>query len=104
MSKQNNELAFRVSSGLKNIIGRDLISDRYIAMFELVKNSYDAAASKVTISFVQTNDGSVQILISDNGNGMTYDDIVNKWLFVAYSEKNLKIVKKHHSEMKSNER
>lgn len=87
MSKQNNELAFRVSSGLKNIIGRDLISDRYIAMFELVKNSYDAAASKVTISFVQTNDGSVQILISDNGNGMTYDDIVNKWLFVAYSEK-----------------
>lgn len=87
MDNQNKELAFRVSSGLKNIIGRDLISDKYIAMFELVKNSYDAAGSKVTISFVQTAAGAEQIIISDNGSGMTYDDIVNKWLFVAYSEK-----------------
>lgn len=87
MNKQNSELAFRVSSGLKNIIGRDLISDKYIAMFELVKNAYDAGASKVTISFVQTDDGAEKIIISDNGSGMTYDDIVSKWLFVAYSEK-----------------
>lgn len=94
MDDQNNELAFRVSSGLKNIIGRDLISDKYIAVFELVKNSYDAGASKVTISFVQTNAGAEQIIISDNGNGMTYEDIVNKWLFVAYSEKKLQNRKK----------
>ena len=89
MNKQNSELAFRVSSGLKNIIGRDLISDKYIAVFELVKNAYDAGASKVTISFVQTDNGAEEIIISDNGSGMTYNDIVSKWLFVAYSEKKL---------------
>lgn len=38
-----NNLSFRISTGLKNIIGRDLISDKFIAVFELVKNSYDAA-------------------------------------------------------------
>lgn len=87
MTNPNKILSFRVSSGLKNIIGRDLISDKYIAVFELVKNSYDAGASKVDISFVQTQNGSDQIIISDNGCGMTYNDIVEKWLFVAYSEK-----------------
>lgn len=31
MTNQNSTLSFRVSAGLKNIIGRDLISDKYIA-------------------------------------------------------------------------
>lgn len=87
MTNQNSTLSFRVSAGLKNIIGRDLISDKYIAIFELVKNSYDAGAYKVDISFVTTDAGQNQIIISDNGCGMTYTDIVEKWLFVAYSEK-----------------
>ena len=87
MTNQNSTLSFRVSAGLKNIIGRDLISDKYIAIFELVKNSYDAGAYKVDIFFIKTDEGHDQIVISDNGCGMTYNDIVEKWLFVAYSEK-----------------
>lgn len=87
MNPESNTLSFRVSSGLKNLIGRDLISDKYIAVFELVKNSYDAAASKVKITYLQSDDGRKQIIISDNGKGMTYDNIIEKWLFVAYSEK-----------------
>jgi len=75
-------LNFRVSSGLKDIIGKDLITDDYVAVFELVKNSYDAKAKQVIIYF---NDDS--IIISDNGKGMTENELVNKWLFVAYSEK-----------------
>lgn len=87
MTNQNSVLSFRVSAGLKNIIGRDLISDKYIAIFELVKNSYDAGADKVDISFIISDEGQDQIIISDNGCGMTYNDIIEKWLFVAYSEK-----------------
>ena len=44
-------LQFKISSGLKNIIGRDLITDDFIAVFELVKNSYDARAKEVRIIF-----------------------------------------------------
>lgn len=87
MANQNSILSFKVSSGLKNIIGKDLISDKFIAVFELVKNSYDAGATKVNITFENTENGNMKIIISDNGCGMTYDDIINKWLFVAYSEK-----------------
>lgn len=80
-------LHFRVSSGLKNIIGKELINDKFIAIFELVKNSYDAGAKNVIIKFVNIYGESSSIIIIDDGIGMNKDDIINKWLFVAYSEK-----------------
>lgn len=82
-----NQLQFRISSGLKNIIGKDLITDDFIAIFELVKNSYDAYATKVLIEFENLNSPDATIRITDNGKGMNYDDLLNKWLFVAYSAK-----------------
>lgn len=80
-------LQFKISAALKNIIGSDLISDDYIAIFELVKNSYDAHASRVEILFDHINTPNAKIVIKDNGKGMNYDDLINKWLFVAYSAK-----------------
>lgn len=77
-----DDLKFRVSAELKNILGRDLITSDNIAIFELVKNSYDAHATKVDITFDED-----RIVIADNGKGMSLDDIINKWLFVAYSAK-----------------
>lgn len=80
-------LNFRISSALKDIIGKDLITDDYIAVFELVKNSYDAYAKQVDIYFLDVNSSKAKIVIKDNGKGMDYDDLYNKWLFVAYSAK-----------------
>lgn len=82
-----NALQFKISAALKNIIGSDLISDDFIAVFELVKNSYDAHASKVDIIFENIYSDNAKIIIKDNGKGMSYDDLINKWLFVAYSAK-----------------
>lgn len=78
----SDTLEFKVGSYLKNIIGRDLITDDYIAVFELVKNSYDAHAKNVVITFEDD-----KIIIADNGKGMSLKDLVDKWLFVAYSAK-----------------
>ena len=80
----NNSDKFRISSYLKDIIGRDLVTNEYVAIFELVKNSFDAKASKVNIEF---EPDQCRIFISDNGHGVSSSDIRNKWLFVAYSEK-----------------
>ncbi|OBY75296.1 ATP-binding protein [Acinetobacter gyllenbergii] len=79
-----NQLNFKVSSGLKNIIGRDLIINDTVAIFELVKNSFDASAKKVQLYFDKD-----RIIIIDDGHGMTHSDLVKKWLFVAYSEKKI---------------
>ena len=84
---QKTPLQFKISSALKNIIGSDLISDDFIAVFELVKNSYDAHATKVEITFENIYSKNAKIIIKDNGKGMNYDDLTNKWLFVAYSAK-----------------
>jgi anti-sigma regulatory factor (Ser/Thr protein kinase) len=84
---QKTPLQFKISSALKNIIGSDLISDDFIAVFELVKNSYDAHATKVEITFENIYSDNAKITIKDNGKGMNYDDLINKWLFVAYSAK-----------------
>ena len=79
---EEEELEFKISTGLKDIIGKDLITDEFIAVFELVKNSYDAFAKKVIITIEDD-----KLIIADNGKGMSYDDLENKWLFVAYSAK-----------------
>lgn len=83
----SEQLQFKISSALKNIIGSDLINDDFIAVFELVKNSYDAHATEVEITFDKINSPNAKIIIKDNGKGMNYDDLINKWLFVAYSAK-----------------
>lgn len=79
---KSNELFFSVKAGIKNIVGKDLIADDNIAIFELVKNSYDAYASKVIITFEDN-----KIIIADDGKGMSIDDIEKKWLALAYSAK-----------------
>lgn len=75
-------LNFDVKTGMKNIIGRDLITDDFIAIYELVKNSYDAYADYVKITFKKD-----EIIIADNGKGMSKDDLIKKWFAVAYSAK-----------------
>ncbi|UYO32287.1 sensor histidine kinase [Bacillus halotolerans] len=80
-------LNFKISSGLKNIIGKELITNEYVAIFELVKNSFDAHATRVQIFFENIYKDNSKIVIVDNGKGMDINDIKNKWLFVAYSAK-----------------
>lgn len=77
-----DELQFKISSALKDLVGKDLITSDNVAIFELVKNSYDAYASKVDITFADD-----KIIIADNGKGMSFDEIKNKWLFLGFSEK-----------------
>lgn len=79
---KSSALHFDVSTGLKRVLGRELITDDEVAIFELVKNSFDAGADTVQLFF-----GDDEIVIADNGSGMSYDDLTGKWLFVAYSAK-----------------
>lgn len=82
-----SDMKFKISSGLKSIIGRDLITNDFVAIFELVKNSFDAHATKVKVVFELEKKETAAIYIIDNGKGMSAEDINEKWLFVAYSAK-----------------
>jgi len=70
------------------LIGSGLISDKFTAISELVKNSYDANATEVRIDFKNTlseNKGS--ITITDNGIGMSKKDIATKWMRIGTNSK-----------------
>ena len=95
------QLHFKTNVQIKSIIGKDLINDDNIAILELVKNSFDADAKRVDISFCnlksnddnqveQYTDKTSRLIIQDDGVGMNLADIQDKWLNIAYSEKKVK--------------
>lgn len=60
-------------------IGKDLIKDLPAALVELVKNSYDADASYVKITYLK-NKNELKIVVEDDGHGMSQDTVLNTWM------------------------
>lgn len=95
MSDQGT-LKWRFDVSTFQLIGRELITDRVTALFELVKNSYDANARKVSVIFenVQPSKDNPEvpvlgsrITIKDDGYGMTLSDVRDKWMVIGTSSK-----------------
>ena len=88
-SAQINYLNFNFDVSAYRLLGRELITDRITALFELVKNSYDANANKVEVEFIDVNPRTKKskIMIKDDGLGMELDDLKNKWMVIGTSSK-----------------
>jgi len=80
----DQKMNFKVKNGLKNILGREMITSEVVAIFELVKNSCDAQAKNI---YIEIDQREKRISISDDGTGMSKDDIETKWLSLAHSYK-----------------
>ncbi len=86
---EQGSLKWRFDVSAFRLIGRDLITDRITALFELVKNCYDANATEVTIRFHKagvTCDDNF-IVIEDNGYGMSFEDVRDKWMVIGTPNK-----------------
>ncbi|HTR80185.1 MAG TPA: ATP-binding protein [Bacteroidota bacterium] len=89
---------FTISPRILSHFGEDLIKNEIIALVELVKNSYDACATKCSVNFVtetslESKRAEVEkIIVTDDGTGMDKDTIEKVWLSVGtdYKLKNLK--------------
>jgi hypothetical protein len=77
------EMTPRFGSGfLKDHAGKILTNPR-IAIVELVANCWDAGADLVDITWPE-NYGE-NVIIKDNGIGMTYSDFINRWNEFSYN-------------------
>jgi signal transduction histidine kinase len=78
---------FTVDAALLRELGERLVGKPHIALAELVKNSYDADATEVTIRF---NKGTISVI--DNGDGMSPREFKNFWLRIGttHKQKNFK--------------
>ena len=64
-------LPFTIDVELLRELGERLVGKPHIVLAELVKNSYDADATQVTIKFTP-NEGRIEII--DDGHGMSVDE------------------------------
>lgn len=83
------KLKFNFDVSTFRLLGRELITDRITALFELVKNCYDANSDSVVLEFHNVNKLSSDsyICIKDDGLGMSLNDIRYKWMVIGTNSK-----------------
>jgi len=83
-----DDLVFQVKPRLLTLLGDQLIRDANLAVFELVKNAYDANATKCSVVLENPDDVSnARIIIQDDGIGMDESILRNVWMMIATDHK-----------------
>ena len=80
-------LNFTVDAALLRELGERLVGKPHVALAELIKNSYDADASEVTIEFASEQD---RIEVRDDGHGMNLDEFRDFWMRIGTPHKSRK--------------
>jgi len=84
MPNSTDSLVFRVKPRLLRLLGDQLIRDANLAVFELVKNAYDADAARCTVTLEHADSPSrARIEIEDDGSGMDESTLRNVWMVIA---------------------
>lgn len=79
--KRSGTQALRPRARILRTFGDELISSETVAIIELVKNAYDADATRVLIHFeppLEKGQGRIDIL--DNGHGMALETVQEAWM------------------------
>ena len=82
-----DSVRFSIDAGIIDRLGKELVARHETAVSELVKNSYDADAKKVKLTFIDSSEIGGIIVINDDGVGMTKEQLVNGFMRLASSDK-----------------
>jgi signal transduction histidine kinase len=87
MNAQRLKFPFRPRARLLQILGDQLIGSPRLAVFELVKNAYDADADTVTVTLENIDTSDRTIIVKDDGIGMSLETIRDIWLVPAHDHR-----------------
>lgn len=73
---------FKADSALLRELGERLVGQPHIALAELVKNAYDADATRCRVTI-----GQDEITVEDNGHGMTNEEFLDHWMTIGTRHK-----------------
>ncbi|SHH00631.1 Signal transduction histidine kinase [Bradyrhizobium erythrophlei] len=80
----SEKLIFKVRPRLLTLLGDQLIKDANLAVFELVKNAYDADATVCAVTLEHPTDQSkARITVEDDGVGMDEETLRDVWMMIA---------------------
>lgn len=89
--KQKQELFFSVDGRMMGEIGQKLVTHNYLALVELIKNAYDADSRSVNVKFksilTDLKQQKASIIITDEGQGMTFKEIQDYWMKLSTPHK-----------------
>ena len=82
-----NTAHLRFSTEIVRRLGEELNPTLDKGILELVKNAYDADATECRVELRNTDRPGGSIIVEDNGDGMTADEIADGWLVLGRSSK-----------------
>lgn len=80
-------LTFRPRARMLQLLGDQLIRSPRLAVFELVKNAYDADATKVEVVLEGLGSAEPIIRVKDNGDGMSLEIIRDIWFVPGHEHR-----------------
>ena len=81
------DLPFRPRGRILQLLGDELIGSPRLAVFELVKNAYDADAGTVRVVLKNIGRRDASIVVEDDGDGMTLKTIRDIWLVPGHDHR-----------------
>lgn len=96
-----NNVRFSVDAGHIQRLGLELVAKQETALAELIKNAYDADASRVVVTFQNQNRVGGQLRIEDNGLGMTLEDVRDSWMRLSTSHKQSQPISPRHQRLRA---
>lgn len=89
---------FRPRARILQHLGDQLIGTPRLAVFELVKNAYDADASTVCVEIVGIGTDHISIRVTDDGSGMSLGTVRDIWFVIAHDHKEKQLAEKKRTE------
>lgn len=87
MTNTTTSASFKSRARLLQHLGDQLIGTPRLAVFELVKNAYDADASRVRVKIKDIGGKETKIIVRDDGTGMSPETVRDIWLVIAHDHK-----------------
>src|SRR5260221_3812017 len=88
IAKQDPDMVrFTTDAAVIRRLGRELVAKQETALAELVKNAYDADATRATVRLIDTDGDSGSWEFADDGNGMTRQQLVDGFMRLASDDK-----------------
>ena len=81
------DLQFRPRARILQLLGDELIGSPRLAVFELVKNAYNANAETVRVVLNDIESDNASIVVADDGDGMTLETIRDIWLVPGHDHR-----------------
>ena len=88
LAKQDpDNVRFSTDAAIISRLGQELVSKQETAVSELIKNAYDADATKADLIFYDADEPGGTLEILDDGNGMTREQLISGFMRISSLDK-----------------